>query len=865
VIAFVDALAALARRAPVPIIVVVLLLSGGFGYLATNLEQASGNEGFAPDNPEIEAADVIGERFGETGEGVMQVLLATADGDLVSSDGLDAVLAVREAIEDSEAAQDLSVHPERPGIVSFLDPVFGALEAEQLDPAQLDDEQVEQLYLSAIDELPPEQAGFLTALQPDDTAPAAADAALLLVFIDTSGLSGDSTAQFDQLIALETELAAAVASADLPDGISAEPFSFALLFAGTDEFDAEITRLFGAAFAIILLILGFVFWVKPAAGMKRIRGTRRTVADVLLTMTTILMAITWMQGFAYLLGPDVLGVIGRLSEITQIVPVLLIGLGVDYAIHLTTRYREEIGAGVSPAEGVNRAVHTVGVALVLATATTAVGFLTNIVNPVPALRDFGIVAAVGIVVSFVLMLTFVPATRLLLDRRAHVGDRLPRAALGQTSERLLPALMARTAVLAERAPIPTLLVTVVLGGALGGWGLTQLETRFSSTDFVPDDSPIVATFDTIIDRFGGGFGEETDVLLRGDVATPEAHNALVAAQDRLADVEDVSTFDGNASAESPVTALAQLIIPGPDGMPTAPEVAQLAAAEGIQDDLTFPSDADVDAVYATMLTSAPEIAGRVLSTDGAGELDLARVGVQTTAGEARARELADDLAGVFTPVEAAGVEAIATSNPIINDVIISALQDSQVSSLLVTLLAAMLLLVVTFAIQSRRPFLGVITIAPVALVVLWTFGLMALTGIPFGPVTATIAALAIGIGVPYTIHITHRYQEDRLRFADPAAAIRSTVRNTGGALAGSAFTTMAGFGVLVTSSLTPFRQFGLVTAYAIGFALLAATIVLPSMLTLWDRWHRRRGDAVVAGPPAGGTASDDPEPAPAGV
>jgi uncharacterized protein len=113
------------------------------------------------------------------------------------------------------------------------------------------------------------------------------------------------------------------------------------------------------------------------------------------------------------------------------------------------------------------------------------------------------------------------------------------------------------------------------------------------------------------------------------------------------------------------------------------------------------------------------------------------------------------------------VEVVATSNPIINDVIINELQRSQVSSMAVTLVAALLLLVVSFTIQHRRPFLGVITIAPVALVVLWTFGMMAATGIPFGPITATIAAMAIGIGVPYTIHITHRYQEDRAASPTP--------------------------------------------------------------------------------------------------
>ena len=49
----------------------------------------------------------------------------------------------------------------------------------------------------------------------------------------------------------------------------------------------------------------------------------------------------------------------------------------------------------------------------------------------------------------------------------------------------------------------------------------------------------------------------------------------------------------------------------------------------------------------------------------------------------------------------------------------------------------------------------------------------------------------------------------------------------------------------MTSNLKPFQQFGAVTFYAISFALLASVLVLPSMLVLWDRWHRRRGDATL--------------------
>jgi uncharacterized protein len=842
------ALSRLVRRSPARVVVGALVLTVLFLLLSTQVEMSTGNEGFAPDNPEIQASETLTERFGDSSEEVVQVLFEAPEGDVVSADGFQAVGAVAEAIAQSDTGRYLSERPDRPAIVSFMAPAQQELGGGQAE-GNPNDAQVDAAFSLGIQNLPQDQASLVEGMVPDgtDLASASSDAGLMLIFLETGELPGTSDEQFDELIAIESDLADAVRSVDLPGGIRAEPFSFPLLFADEDEFASEVGRLFGLAFLIILVILGFVYWLRPEAGYRRRQAGRRTVADVALTLLTIVMAITWMNGAAVLLGPGYLNVIGGLTELTQIIPVLLIGLGVDYAIHLTSRYREEVGGGVNVAEGIERAVRTVGIALVLATVTTSVGFLTNVVNPIPALKDFGIVAAVGIVASFLLMLSFIPAVRLLLDRRAERLERLPRSTFEQTGERFLPGLMARTAVLAEHAALPTLLVTVLIGGGLGIYGLTELDTKFSSTDFVPQDSPLIETFDALVDRFGGGLGESTQVLLSGDVDTAEGHNAIVAAQGNMAELDDVINLGESAAVTSPISLLGQLIAPGGGDQPSNPEVAAAAEAAGVREDLTVPEGADVAALYQVMLEAAPEETASVLATDSSGEVELARMDIQTRAGEARAGALANDLAEALEPAGPAGVTAVATSNNIITEVIISELQDSQVQSLAITLLAAMLLLVVTFWVESRRPLLGVITIAPVALVVLWTFGLMAATGIPFGPVTATISALAIGIGVPYTIHITHRYQEDRLRHGeDLDAAMRSTVRHTGGALAGSAFTTMAGFGVLITSSLVPFRQFGQVTVYAIGFALLAATIVLPSLLVFWDRWNVRRGRPVVA-------------------
>jgi uncharacterized protein len=275
---------------------------------------------------------------------------------------------------------------------------------------------------------------------------------------------------------------------------------------------------------------------------------------------------------------------------------------------------------------------------------------------------------------------------------------------------------------------------------------------------------------------------------------------------------------------------------------------QYAFSNGLQQDMTVAPDTDVAALYDKAAEAVPQTMARVLAKVD-GSYRFMDVGVSTQAGEGGARQLNKDLRAAFEPVEnLAGTTVVATNQNIVSDGVIKALGDSQVSSLFLTIVAAMTLLVITFTMESRRPFLGVITILPVVLIVLWVFGMMSLTGIPFNPVTAMIANIAIGIGVPYTIHITHRYQDDRRKSDSAEEAIRETATHTGGALAGSAFTTAAGFGILITASLLPFRQLGLVTVYAIVFALLASVLVLPSMLILWDRWHGKRGDSAVADP-----------------
>lgn len=842
----VSGLAALSRRFPWFVVIATIVLTGVFGAFAGQIEPASGNEGFAPEGDEIAAAERISEKFGsDVAETTVQVILREPDGDVITVEGLEAAMATVQTIRESELKDNLGDRPDRPGVFHYLFGVEQAMAAQGLTVADMTDETVKAFYVASLEQSPPEQASFLERLVSSDydSSTVSASSGMALAFI-TAFDGADAEEAFQAQAAAEVSMAEDLEEIDTD--LELRPFSFNLLFSDADDITAEVGTLFAMAFGVILLILLFVYWLKPGKEGSRWASIRRTVADMLLTLFTIILAIGWMQGIGYLFLQ--VGIIEAFSSIAQIVPILLIGLGVDYAIHLTSSYREHVGAGETVDGAMSKSVKTVGIALALATITTVIGFLTNVFNPVPALKDFGILASVGIIVSFLLMLTFVPSVRRLADRRAERNGTLPVASLESHGERLLPRLMEKLAVLAEHAAIPTIIIAILLGGG-GYYGFTQLDTEFSFTDFLPEDSPYVVTADILTEEFGGGFGEQTQVLVeqtdeRG-IADGEMYNLLVDANTDLASIEDVSTIDTAqgpfANALSPVSLLNQMFQEGPTSAP--PEILAAIQQVGMGPDGKVSPDADMTPVYEALLAVAPEQAVRVIYFEG-GVVDSLLWDITTTAGE-NVTDLRVGLADAFEPVNDEEASAIATSNNIISDVVVTSLTESQSQSLFITIAVAGLVLVINFIIESRRWFLGIITIAPVALVVLWTYGLMYLSGISFNPVTATLSALAIGIGVPFTIHIARRFQEDRREHEDMDTAMRATMKHTGGALAGSAFTTMAGFGILMTSSLVPFRQMGQITVYAIGLALIASVLVLPSMLALWDGYHRRRGDETI--------------------
>jgi predicted RND superfamily exporter protein len=247
------------------------------------------------------------------------------------------------------------------------------------------------------------------------------------------------------------------------------------------------------------------------------------------------------------------------------------------------------------------------------------------------------------------------------------------------------------------------------------------------------------------------------------------------------------------------------------------------------------STANVPAVFELARSAAPAAVRRVLSSDDT----TALLAVSTTAGDSDLAALVARFEADAASLAGSRLDLVVTSDALVIEETNEALTASQGRTIVYALAAATLLLVMHFWIAVRRPVLGLLTMVSTALTVAWILGTMHLLGLSFNVLTVTIAAVAVGIGVDYAIHMTHRFTEESTRWASLDDAIGAAVTHTGSALAISAATTAIGFGVLTLSGIEPIRQFGAITALTIVYAFLAAVLVQPAVLHLWAVWRRR--------------------------
>jgi predicted RND superfamily exporter protein len=388
--------------------------------------------------------------------------------------------------------------------------------------------------------------------------------------------------------------------------------------------------------------------------------------------------------------------------------------------------------------------------------------------------------------------------------------------------------------MAARAPKAFLALLLLTGAVSGVYG-TGVDTSFSTEDFLPPEevSPVVRA---LPEPFAPGqytvtnslnFIEDNFESAQGNTLTLYVHGPL-RQDDSLEQLH-------RASADPPASFTSRDRTARPDSIVSVirshaerdPEFAALVAkndrnANGVPDD-------NLGDVYDYLLESP--VRQQALSYVSEDFRD-ARV-VYTTEAEYSQEAVAADGKDVAKRLR---LDATATGQLVIFAAITDIIFDSAITSLTAALIATAIFLVAVYWALEGRPSLGILNLVPIVLTVVWLIGAMRLLGIPLNALTATVLAIAIGLGIDYSAHLVHRFADEHGRHDSVHDALDETVRGTGGALGGSMLTTTSGTAVLAFAITPVLGQFGLVIALSVLFSFVSSLLVTPPAAVLWDRF-----------------------------
>ncbi len=563
----------------------------------------------------------------------------------------------------------------------------------------------------------------------------------------------------------------------------------------------------------------------------------RTLSDMLTTLMGLIISIVWVVGAEGWLGPDGLGAIGPPSSLTVMVPVIIISLTVDYAIQAISHYREQRLEGEPVVQAVQFGLRNVTIPLVLAAGTTIVSLLATLFSPIGVIGDFGIVAGLGVGMSLVVMLTLVPATRTIIDRRREArGSLRPPRPISNA----LPGVERVAGLLGRgvtRTPVPY--IVAVLGVTIGlGFAATGLKSEFSVRDVLPRNGNVLADMNTL-DASVGGSTEMTSVLVHAEAT--ETRTLLNLRDLRIA-FQDVERRP--PAVAGPIQTSYELLVDdwtSDSGEPGDRYDAELAAlfteaSAGVQLDPTLMQEF-LDKLEAR----EPALAHSLVNDPNGIDAALIQFPIYSNDPAATGR-LQGDIEALWSGDDE---NVTAISESIVSLGVTDAITDRQTEAISTTIAVALGVLAIFFWVTVRQPALAVIAVGPIVLVLVSVLGTMALLGIPYSLVTSIITALSIGIGVDYTIHVIHRYREEFTRSRNPESAAVRTLETTGSALLGSAMTTALGFGVLIASPLAASQQFGITATITIVYSLIVSVLLVLPAMVVWGAYQNMRLRSMV--------------------
>ncbi|MCG8585098.1 MAG: efflux RND transporter permease subunit [Pirellulales bacterium] len=484
-----------------------------------------------------------------------------------------------------------------------------------------------------------------------------------------------------------------------------------------------------------------------------------------------------------------------------VLPVLISMVGLTDGVHLMVYIRRRLSDGASPLDASSDAIRHVGLACLLTSVTTAIGFGSLLLCESQFIRDFGLACSLGVLVTFVAVITSIPlASSTRFARNLDSGQRNDFVGHGMKRlDRPIDWILRHARLVAITG------IAVTIACALISTTLRPDAMRRNGLPVGSESAQALMH----CDRAMGGI-DFARIVIEWPQRVPDDSAKILAA---VADVE--ALVANEPLLRHPMS------------------IRRVLSAFSDQ-------DADMGARMSFLALLPSELRSALFNA--ASRRTLVTVRVQDL-GLARYAPVFRDMERDLVDLESnhPGFRFTLTGQPVVGGRDLAQI----VYDLAISLGTASLVILVVMAVVYRSLRIGLITLVPNLFPLVLTAAVLALTGQSLTVTSVCAFTICIGIAVDDTIHFLTRFQQELATGGDVHGAIRRSMISVGTALVMTTLVMVAGFATVLTSEIPAQQIFAAMACLTIAAALIGDLVFLPAMLATWVRSADEKSDSSV--------------------
>lgn len=521
----------------------------------------------------------------------------------------------------------------------------------------------------------------------------------------------------------------------------------------------------------------------------------RRPLGILVSLVSIALGLLLFLGLLGLMGRE-------LNAIAALYPVLMIIVGTSDVIHIMSKYIDELRAGKDKETAIRITIKEIGMATLLTSLTTAVGFATLLTSRIDPIRNFGINAALGVMVAYVTVIFFTTAllSYLSVDQIVKIGKQ--QAFWDRLLERTYQFSKNRQGVIKVGS-------LVVVG--LCALGISMITTNNRIESALPRGAKLTEDF-LFFERELAGFRPLEMAVTAKDTLKITDFEVM----QEIARIEDFVKVQGPVESTASITAVYRSI--------------NQMFNNNRPDAYELPTD---EATYRRYQRLAGQIPALNLNILMSKDRKKARI-------TSRLDDLGADSTKAFTQridnwivanVDTSLVSVRATGTGVIID------KNSEYirRNLLQGLGGAILIVCVLMAILFKSWKMLIVSLVPNILPLLMAGALLGFVGIELEAGVSIVFAIIFGIAVDDTIHFLAKYRLARGRGLSVDDAIHITFKEAGKAIVLTSVVLFFGFLVMLFSVNPPSVTIGLLISLTLASAVVSDLLLIPLLLRWLDK------------------------------